>query len=105
MAPKSATTPEAIREWASEWSDIYDQSLSVEKLSEWVGKKVSAKGVSRGEPKGFTGLVVGHSIDTLVLHEEETDVEVHRYSLIIDQGLQCSIFAGMEITEVSEEDE
>lgn len=105
----TTATPEAIRSWASEWSDLYAQDWSEEKLSEWTGKRIKTLAEVNGEPKGFEGTVVGYSIDTLVLHESESEdsdeftVKVHRFSFIIDEGLQCSIFAEMTVEEVEQE--
>lgn len=102
-------TDEQVRLWASDWADIYDQGMTTEKLSEWVGKTIRTHAVVNEEEKGFHGKVIGYSVDTLLLPDTDEDSEhdwhpaVNRYSFIIDQGLQCSIFAGMTIEEVEEE--
>jgi hypothetical protein len=103
MTDTSASTPEAVREWASEWSDVYAQDWDEEKLSTYVGKRIKTHAEVNGEPKGFEGFIIGYSIDTIVITDGEMDEDVHRYSFLIDQGLQCSIFAGMTVEEVVEE--
>lgn len=99
----SAPTPEVVREWASEWSDTFAQDWDEEKLSGWVGKHVRASAIVNEEPKGFEGWIIGYTIDTLMIDDEDFHEKVHRYSLVTADGLQCMIFAGMEVKEVEAE--
>ena len=114
MSDTSAPTPEhiareKIRQWASDWADAYAQDWDAEKLSAFVHKtiKVEAPPTDDDEPQhGFSGFVVGYSIDTIrvpVEEGEEVNEDVHRFSFVIDAGVQCALFAGMTVEEVSED--
>lgn len=106
MTDTSAETPEsessaAVREWASDWADKFDQDWDETRLHALVGKVVSARVETEDGPKGFSDvLVVGHSIDTIVYEIEDGGPEMtaHRFSLLSNDGKQLPIFAGMEIT-------
>lgn len=111
MPETSASTPYTgkVREWASEWADVYAQDYDEQKLSDLVGKHVKGTAEVAGEAKGFVGWIVGFSIDTLIVPEDEDEQDddwhpqVKRYSLITADGLACPIFAGMVIEEAEEE--
>lgn len=97
-----------VREWAADWADKFDQSWTVEKLSELVGKRIKAEKEATDEdpPRGFVGVIVGYSVDTLVFRADDEggdDEYVYRYSLITAEGAQCGLFSGMEVTEAPEE--
>lgn len=111
MTDESATTPvsetsNAVREWASDWADKFDQDWGDDKLAALVGKNVSGRVDTSEGPKGFENvLVVGHSIDTIIYEIEDGGEEMtaHRFSLLTSEGKQLPIFAGMEIVEVAVE--
>lgn len=105
MVSTSALTPEAAREWASSWADVYDQEIDEEGVSFFVGNVVNTRAVVDEEPKGFDGkLVIGYSFDRLTfpLTDEETEPlewtgKFQRCSLVLADGVSCPIFASMTI--------
>lgn len=115
MSDTSAPTPEhieleKIRQWASDWADAYAQDWDEQKLSYLVHKHVKGNGPPEEgvdqPPHGFTGYIIGYSVDTVrvpVEEGEELNEDVHRFSLILASGVQVPIFAGMVIEEVSED--
>lgn len=96
---QSASTPDVVREWAGDWSDTFDQDWDEAKLASWVGKKVVARGGTDEDPRGFTGVIVGYSRDTLYVD----DRQVFRNSFITSEGLQVALFAKMQVEEANEE--
>lgn len=98
---------EAIRTWAAEWADAFDQSWTAEKLEELGGKRIKGEKAATADegPKGFVGLVVGYSVDTLnFIPEEGAEAEVvRRFSLILDNGTQVALLSEMTVEEVDEE--
>jgi hypothetical protein len=101
---------ESAKIWASDWSDKYDQSWSEEKLRALVGKNVKALGPEVSEEdqaegvkrKGFLNKkIVGYSIDTIPTDE----ADVHRFSVLTEDGLQVALIPEMEIEELELEEE
>jgi hypothetical protein len=104
---QTPTNEEAVRDWASEWADRYDQTQDEEKIKAWVGKTVK---VTR-EPDHtedsdkigeFLFNIVGYGIRALSFQPDEESPErqyVHEYSLLTDTGLQVPINATMTVEE------
>lgn len=99
---------DVISEWASDWSDTYAQDWTEERLRALVGKNVRALGPELSEDeidegkkrKGFQRkLIIGFSIDTLPTDE----ADVHRFSVLTEDGLQVALLASMEVEELPEE--
>lgn len=100
---------QAVREWASDWADKFEQDWDEERCIALLGKRVDALRPAVDEmdgPKGFRARIVGYTIDTLTCLAEDDAEErdlVKRYSLITAEGAQTPILAGMTITEIEEE--
>jgi hypothetical protein len=101
-------TSDLVNEWASDWSDTYAQDWNEERLRSLVGKNVKALGPELTEEeiedgkkrRGFLKKrIIGFSIDTLPTDE----ADVHRFSVITDDGLQVALHASMEVEELPEE--
>lgn len=99
---------DALRRWASDWADAYDQGHTGAELEKLVGKKVvlAKPATEEDGPKGATGIVVGITFDTLFFSEDEdADTEplkVLRWGLVFSHGAAVHLFSGMTITEVEE---
>jgi hypothetical protein len=93
---------EAVRTWAGDWADQYDQTFDAEALEKWVGKNVRIRAVVKDEPKGHDGYIVGFSIAQVFTDPDDEDggVEcVRMCSLITFNGLAVPLFAGATIEE------
>lgn len=100
---------EAVRAWASEWADEFDQNWDQEGVHKYVGKTITAIREREGEePRGFRSKkVVGFSHIVLCVNPEdgsEEEEQVHRWGFVLDDGTMVSILSEMKITEeVSDE--
>lgn len=108
MTDTAIDNSEAIRDWASDWADKYDQSWTTESLSSYIGKVVDAKTDpdDTGAVNGFVARVVGYSADVLSYQpdpESEERAVVYRYSFLSDEGLQLALLAGMVVSEGSDD--
>lgn len=101
-------TNDVIEQWASDWSDKFAQDWSEERLRALVGKNVKALGPEPSEEEIADGIqrkgfqkkrIIGFSIDTLPTDE----ADVHRFSVLTEDGLQVALLASMEIEELPEE--
>lgn len=94
---------EAVRQWADDWADQFDQDYDEEKMRALVGKKLKMqrpkKEDEEDDPRPFQGVVVGYSIDTLITEQSD----VHRYSVISSEGHQIALVPSMTIEELPEE--
>lgn len=94
---------DAVRAWADDWADQFDQTFDEGKLSALVGKRVQMQRPKREDeeedPRAFVGVVVGYSIDTLVTEESK----VHRFSVLTSEGQQIALVPSMIIEELPEE--
>lgn len=91
-------TPEAIKKWASDWADSYDQGWDVDRLSKLVGSTVTVF-YPKAEDESIRINVIGYSRDVLVVEGREA----YRSCFLTDEGLQVAIKAGVEVD--MEEDE
>lgn len=109
MTDESAPTPDpnaAVRAWAQEWADQYNQTWTDELMTPYVGKTVQGVGMDvDGNPRGFTGKVVGYSRDSIFfpLDEHDSLTAAYRSSFLLATGVQVPIFADMTFTEVEAE--
>lgn len=107
--PISLSSP-AVRAWASEWADVYDQKITEEEIVALVGKTVDAHAEdSEGKPKGFKEkVIIGFSTDKVFFkNEDDDDAETLfalRRSLVTADGMQFAILSGMTISESQSED-
>lgn len=99
---------EAVRVWAEEWVEKFDQTFSEERLRALIGKKVKLQRPSPDPtehdeeveaPRPIIGVVVGYSVDTIVTEESD----VHRYSVITSEGAQIALVTSIDIEELPEE--
>lgn len=107
-----AANDDAIRSWASDWADSFDQGWDEEKLSKWIGKTVrlyAPPSEEGGDPRGAEVHVVGFSVDTLFPPPDEEDgamvqlPKVHRFSFLTAEGVQVALYAKVEVSELEVE--
>lgn len=97
---------EAVRLWAEEWVEKFDQTFTEERLRALIGKKVKLQRPVPEEadedaepPRPVIGTVVGFSVDTIVTEESD----VHRFSVITSEGAQIALVTSIDIEELPEE--
>lgn len=99
---------DSIREWADDWASKFSQDFTEERLRSIVGKRVMALGpeptqeeINEGaKQKGFRDkVIIGFSIDTIPTDE----ADVHRFSVITQDGLQVALVTNMVVEELPEE--
>lgn len=104
-------TDEAVRSWASDWADEFDQGWDEERLRSHVGKTLRLEAPGKGDDEGgrrgtFSARVkvIGYSIDTIIFRTDEDSEEqqVHRFSFLTSEGVQVALFS---MTTISEEEE
>lgn len=102
-------TDEAVKAWASDWANEFDQGWDEERLRTYVGKTIVLEAPGKAEPdnKGVRGKftakvkVIGYSVDTLVIRTEEgaDPEETHRFSFLTSEGVQVALFTATTIQE------
>lgn len=99
---------EAIRAWAEDWVEKFDQTFNEERLRSLIGKKVKLQRphvpAEEGEeetdpPRPIIGSVIGYSVDTIVTEQSD----VHRFSVITAEGAQIALVTSIDIEELPEE--
>lgn len=102
----------SVYEWAADWSDNFNQSLTEDEIRKLVGQRItlarpdSEEGKPRGIKKPVT--IVGYSQTTLFCFDEignlTTDDPVFMWQLLTSEGNGLPLFADMTVTVVEEEE-
>lgn len=93
---------ESTKQWASEWIEAYDQGYTEEQLRGMCGKKVRATAPADEEGNSgrvFDFRIIGFTVDTIPTDE----ADVHRFSLITDDGRAIALRSGTTVEDLPEE--